>query len=412
MSKTKIQAQAPKKIPPPPTVQQQPEQPEKEGGPLPAARTADVMTSKGPGPGTADRARMMTGMQQAVGNTRLSRMLDTPVQAQPVEGGADNVDEQEAEQTAETVMQQTGLEQEAAMDETPAIQRKQAQGAAPKSGQTPARKGKRQDVVVIVGRPSRTLSINETPQEKEQMVAWRAAARALSSKVFEGLTVDRAFAGLKRLKGPIGKLYIIAHADVSGVGEVAPEGQSVSTTVEDLTQRMKKATGALGARKPLSVEMLSCFGGGSPKTMGRIGEALSAGKVRAPVQTTVISGRIININDRRLTARRARRLSDAQIEAYIQKTDALKYYDYVPGVPHPQTAPSKKQKLDALVGIVRRTGMVPFVSFNAEPGKRDAVPYWKVTITRKSKTEELSTGEQISSKGLIEVNLQEPKEQK
>ena len=63
----------------------------------------------------------------------------------------------------------------------------------------------------------------------------------------------------------------------------------------------------------------------------------------------------------------------------------------------------------ALVQIVRRTGMVPMIAFNAEPGKRDAVPHWKASVAQKSKTAELTTGEMLTSRGLVEVNLQQPK---
>jgi hypothetical protein len=104
MPKTKTQAKAPKKTPPPPTVQQQPEKPEKESGPLPAARAADVLTAEGQGPGAADRARMMTAMQRTVGNARLSRMLGTTVQAKLTVGAPNDPYEQEADTVSDTVM--------------------------------------------------------------------------------------------------------------------------------------------------------------------------------------------------------------------------------------------------------------------------------------------------------------------
>ncbi len=267
----------------------------------------------------------------------------------------------------------------------------------------------RQDVVIIVGRPSMTTKRHETRQEKENMAAWRAAARAFSSTVFEGLTVDKAFAGLRKLRKPIGKLYIIGHADSSGFAEIKSDGTTVATTVADLTKRIKRATGSLGNRAPQSVEMLSCFGGGSPKTMGRIGRALGASTVRAPVRTTVISGRILKINGRKLTKARIRRLTDSTLRSYIKQTDAVKYYDFVPGVPHPQAALSKTKKLKALVGVLRKTGMIPFAGFNAEPGKREAVPYWKAPVEHHKASEVLSDMERASqylgSKGVIEVTV-------
>jgi hypothetical protein len=314
---------------------------------------------------TIDRARMIKSIQRSVGNTRVESML------------------------AGDVVTRTS---------SPAIQRKE-----PPPAQTA-----RQDVVVIVGRPSQTIPAKENAQDKENMEAWRAAAHALSPVVFEGMTVDRAFLGLKRMKTPIGKLYIIAHADVSGVGEVSPEGVSVSTTIEDLTNRMKKAAGSLGERKPLSVEMLSCYGGGSPKTMGRIGEALGASKVRAPIQMTVISGRTIKINGVTLTAAKMQKLSDKKLIEYIQKTDALKRYDFVPGVPHPPMPPSNEDKLKAMASVLRRTGMIPFISFNEPPGERGATEFWKASVQKRGKGEKLSAEEKFFSKDLIEVDIQEP----
>ncbi len=268
---------------------------------------------------------------------------------------------------------------------------------------------KRQDVVIIVGRPSMTIKRHESRQDKANMAAWRAAARAFSSTVFEGLTVDKAFAGLRRLRKPIGKLYIIGHAGSSGFAEIKSNGTTVVTTVADLTKRIKSAAGSLGNRAPQSVEMLSCFGGGSPKTMGRIGKSLGASTVRAPVRTTVISGRTFRVNGRKLTKARIRRLSDSTLRSYISKTDAVKYYDFVPGVPHPQSAPSRTEKLKALVGVLRKTGMIPFVGFNAAPGDRSALPYWKAPVERRKATEVLTDMERASqflgSKGVIEVTL-------
>ena len=162
----------------------------------------------------------------------------------------------------------------------------------PKSSKT-----EHQDVAIIVGRPSQTIESKEKSNEKEEMEIWRASARALAPIVLEGLTVDKAFAGLKNIEMPIGKLYIIGHSDISGIGEVGESGVSVSTTVavEDVTRRIKTASGPLGDRAPHSVEMLSCFGGSSPKTIGKISQAVGAPTIRAPVWTTVISGRIINL---------------------------------------------------------------------------------------------------------------------
>lgn len=275
----------------------------------------------------------------------------------------------------------------------------------------------RQDVVIIVGRPSGKLKSRETPKEREEMTAWRAAARALTPNVLEGLTVDKALTGLQKYKVHIGKLYIICHADVSGIGEVSTSGVAVSTTLEDLTKRIKAATGSLGNRAPQSIEMLSCYGGGSPKTMGKIGQALGASTVRAPVRETVISGIVMKLGSgskaTRLTIARIHRLglSDDTLIVYIKQTDALKYYDFVPGVPHPQSTPSSADKLTALVGVLRTTGMIPFVSYNAPPGERDAVPYWRAPVQRRQATDVLTPEERnmqyLSGKGLIEVTVPE-----
>ena len=372
MAKTKVKAKAKAKSAPVPDIQEQGQNPEKMSGPLPNTRTAEQLTTSEPGAGSVNRARMMTDMQQAVGNSRLSRMLA----ANQVSSAS-----------------------------SPVIQRQQKGKGSP--GAAPAGQMGRQDVVVIVGRPSQTIPEKETPQEKEQMGAWRAAAQALSPVVLEGLSVDQAFAGLKKLKQPIGKLYIIGHADESGIGEVGRGGESVSTTVEDLTGRMKKATGALGVNKPESVEMLSCFGGGSPQTMGQIGETLGAKKVRAPVQTTVISGRTIKLKGKLLTAAKMQKLHDKDLYKYIKKTDAVEHYDFVVGVPHPDKGLSNEEKLKALAGVLRQRGTIAYISFNAEPGKRDAVPFWKAPVEKRKRTEELSIGEHISNKGLIEVDVPE-----
>jgi hypothetical protein len=285
----------------------------------------------------------------------------------------------------------------------PAVQRRSVQRAPA----APAR----QDVVVIVGRPSYTIARRENRQDKENMKAWRAAAAALSSTVFEGLTVDKAFAGLKRLRTPIGKLYIICHSGPDGIAEIEPDGTLRSTTVANVTRRIRTAAGELRNRAPQSIEMLSCSVGGSVKTMGQIGGALGAAKVRAPKGMTVISGRSITVDGIRLTKARIRRLKlrNSVLSSYIQQTDALRYYDFVPGVPHPQPAPSRADKMKHLVAVLRKTGMIPFVAFNAAPGERDAIPYWKAPVERRSLTGRPSSSEQVGElaprQGVIEIDV-------
>jgi hypothetical protein len=256
--------------------------------------------------------------------------------------------------------------------------RDQVSSAGPDVSRQPAAGAQqRQDAVIIVGRPSQTTRRRETAKQRDDMNAWRAAAKALSPNVFEGLRVDIALAKLSRSGLTIGKLYIIAHFDPAGIGEVRADGATVSTSVTNLVERIKKAAKNLGNRAPRAVDMLSCYGGGIPTTMGKIGKALGASAVRAPVEETVITSDTIIVEKRTLTRRQLRRLRDSVLEGYIQQIEAHKKYDFVPGVPHPQTAPSKAEKLKALVGVVRKLGRIPYVAYNAAAGEHDAVPYWK-----------------------------------
>lgn len=276
----------------------------------------------------------------------------------------------------------------------------------------PSPQAARQDVVVIVGRPSLTIEENETPEEKEQMRTWRAAAQALAPTVFEGLTVDEAFKGLKQHPTPIGKLYIISHADITGIGEVSPDGTAVSKTITDMLKRLRAATGDLGEKAPLSVDLLSCYGGGSPEVIARIGETLETERIRAPIQETVISGKTIKLSKSGgkpvlLTAREAASLSDETLKGYIRQMDVVKHYDHVPGVPHPPEELSSDEKLNNLVSIFRRVGMIPFVSYNGPPGERYSVPYSKVSVEQREKTDVISIADQLSGRGLIEVVIEE-----
>lgn len=272
-------------------------------------------------------------------------------------------------------------------------------------------KAERVDVAVIVGHASQ---IGDSPREaKQKMTSWRAAAQALAPIVLEGKRVNKAFADLRaRAKKPIGKLYIICHADVSGIGEIDARGRRASTTIDDVAGRIKNAAGALGGKAPKLLQFLSCYGGGSPETMSKIGRALGATLVRAPIQQTVIGSIFIHYATKKgrkiwppLTRAKINRLDDSTLSTYITQVDGLKYYDFVPGVPHPKSAPSVKDKLKALVGILRKTGSIPRVSFNEAPGGRDAVPYWKASIKPMKPTDKLSDDDFIRGKGLIEVKL-------
>ena len=233
----------------------------------------------------------------------------------------------------------------------------------------------------------------------------------MSSTVFEGLTIDRAFKGLKKLKIPIGTLYVISH----GVfGEVDPTtGNTLLKSTTDIAKRIGKAAKMLGEKAPQRVFLLSCYGGGRPQSMKEIGTALGTKAILAPVQETVISGRTIKITTESgkkysLTKKLIKNISNEKLKKYIKQIDALKYYDFVPGVPHPRDKDlSKEEKLNNLVIILRKTGMIPFISFNAAPGTPGAVPYWKVKIEKRDPAEEIDLLESLGMKGVIEVTIPE-----
>jgi len=263
-------------------------------------------------------------------------------------------------------------------------------------------KATRVRVAVIVGRAS---------LDKVWQMSWRAAARALAPIVFEGLRVNKPFKDLGALKKPIGKLYIICHSDPSGIGEYDADGTRLGKPVDDVAGRIKNAAGALGDRAPKLIWFLSCFGGGRPETISKIGRALGATLVRAPIHMTVISSIFIydkNAEGKKtlLPHARIKRLSDSKLSAYIKhpNIDGLKYYDFVPGVPHPKSGPSRARKLESLVSILRKTGSIPRVSFNEPPDHHEAVPYWKASIQRRKPTGKVSTPP-VGGPDLIEVKL-------
>lgn len=120
MSKTKTQATV--KAKPALTTPKQPETLEKNGrSPLPAspiqasalpppngkpsaARAAGLMTAPTKRPETMRRARMMRGIQQGVGNSRISRIINPPIQAKLTVGAPNDPSEKEADRTADKVM--------------------------------------------------------------------------------------------------------------------------------------------------------------------------------------------------------------------------------------------------------------------------------------------------------------------
>jgi hypothetical protein len=267
----------------------------------------------------------------------------------------------------------------------------------------------RQDVVVIVGRASHTTEKKDTAEGKELHAAWRAAAANLAPKgrVFEGLTVDDAFKGINKLGTPIGRLYIIGHGDPAGVEEIdAKTGNTMSATMEDITKRMKGALGDLKGNAPESVEILYCSAGGSPQALAKIGEATGAKKVRAPVQPTVIGALTFTVDGKRLTVADMKKHSDDDLRGFIRQTDALKTYDFVPGVPHPDKDPSNDEKMTALIGVLRSTGSIPRVSFNEAAGKRKAVAMHKAEVDQRASTaEDLTDAEFLGGTGVIEVEV-------
>jgi hypothetical protein len=130
--------------------------------------------------------------------------------------------------------------------------------------------------------------------------------------------------------------------------------------------------------------------------------------VRAPVQMTVITGKTFSMGSKRLTQPDFRRMGDEQLFKQIERSEALKNYDYVPGVPHTDPQPSREQKLQYLAAVLRARGMIPFISFNEAAGERKAVPYWKAHVEKHQASEEqLDIGESISNQGLIEVDVPE-----
>jgi hypothetical protein len=104
MPKTKTLAESKDSKTPVPTVQKQPETPEKKGGPLPGAPTSGLMMVRGQSAGAPGRARTMAGLQRTVGNTRISRLLNTTIQTKLTIGSPNDIYEQEAHRTAEAVM--------------------------------------------------------------------------------------------------------------------------------------------------------------------------------------------------------------------------------------------------------------------------------------------------------------------
>jgi len=98
LPKEKTKAKAKRKKGPSPDVQKGTEAPEKKGGPLPAARSAEQLEAIGSSPGgSAGRAQLVSDLQGSAGNTRVARMVDQA--GDESEGEADRVARQVAEET-------------------------------------------------------------------------------------------------------------------------------------------------------------------------------------------------------------------------------------------------------------------------------------------------------------------------
>ncbi len=111
------------KVPSAPAAEKQPETPEKMSGPQRVALMAEgsvapppngasapasgaeALTSGSNGRGAAPRAQMMKNLQRSVGNTRVSNLLGGQIQTKLSVGAADDPQEREADQVAETVTQ-------------------------------------------------------------------------------------------------------------------------------------------------------------------------------------------------------------------------------------------------------------------------------------------------------------------
>jgi hypothetical protein len=72
----------------------------------PAAWAGEMMAGSAPGVGAIRRAQMATGLQQTVGNARISRMLGTAVQTKLTVGAPNDPYEQEADRVATQVVSQ------------------------------------------------------------------------------------------------------------------------------------------------------------------------------------------------------------------------------------------------------------------------------------------------------------------
>lgn len=271
-------------------------------------------------------------------------------------------------------------------------------------GAATSKQADRQDIVVIVGRASKTTRENETAQERDEMETWRAAARALSPIVLEGLDVRTALKDLRNVKKPIGKLYIISHlTDEGHISEVDPDGTALVRSMSEQRGFIQDATQGLGNRSPQSIELLSCFGGSNPKMMAQIATAFGAGKIRAPISGTFIGARTLISGEKVLTVRDIAKFSDAQLSKQLKKMDVVKLYDFVPGAPHPLEG--EEAQLREMIRLLRQLGRIPLLAYKNAPGEVDAVPYWAAPIESRAPDQEGALLEFLTSSAVVEVTV-------
>lgn len=259
------------------------------------------------------------------------------------------------------------------------------------------------NVAIIVGRASIDEDFDENGKRRriserakrrimeEKQENWRAAAKALAHPfVFEGFRVNKPFTKMgnrvRKQKKFIDTLYIICHADIGGIGEIVrvPGGfGSGSATIDNVATRIKRCTKRLGKRAPKLLQFLSCYGGGDPELMSKIGKAVDATTVRAPIGETYITALGYSIKVRgkniRVTKEMIKRTKRATLKNDIKQLRLHQSYDFVPGVPH-KPEPSKEDKLEALVDVMRKTGLIPIASFHLPHDHSGAVPIWKAKI--------------------------------
>lgn len=194
---------------------------------------------------------------------------------------------------------------------------------------------------------------NETRKEKEEMRIWRAAAHNVVPTVFEGARMELALKKVGKLNKSIGKLYILSHGEGGHIGKFNEEGDWEIDTISNLTGRIRKSIGMWGDHAPQSVELYSCFAAVDTKNLQKIGKAFGAKIIHGAEKATFTSSFIIKINNRPIKWKAIQRLPRKDWIKYINKTEALKQYDFVLGMLHDQEM-STEEKMDALINVYKK----------------------------------------------------------